>query len=113
MLAPSISATLGQTPRASRAALPHSTQVQAGRRCLISAEKHGCAWTGGFPMAAVMLIPVLTFGCALLAAAGMPAGACAQVSEPQSAGATVAHTVEATAVIEAVDQQRREVLIRG
>jgi hypothetical protein len=64
-------------------------------------------------MAAATLMPVLTFGCALLATQGNPSAAFAQAAELQAAGATVAHTVEATAVVEAVDQQRREVLIRG
>ncbi len=64
-------------------------------------------------MAVASLMPVLTFGCALLVTQGKPSAAFAQAAESQPAGATVAHTVEATATVEAVDQQRREVLIRG
>ena len=64
-------------------------------------------------MAAATFVPALIIGCALLAASGIPSAAFAQAAELQPMGATVAHTVEAIAVIEAVDPQRREVLIRG
>jgi hypothetical protein len=64
-------------------------------------------------MAAATFVPALIIGCALLAALGIPSAAFAQAAEPQPTGATVAHTVEATGIVEAVDQQRREVLIRG
>ena len=45
--------------------------------------------------------------------AGKTLGHICPSSHSQPAGAAVAHTVEATATVEAVDQQRREVLIRG
>ena len=51
------------------------------------------------------LIPVLTVGCALLAAQGMATEAVAQATEAQPAGAVVAHTTEAVVTVEAVDQR--------
>ena len=59
------------------------------------------------------LIPVLTVGCALLAAQGMATEAVAQATEAQPAGAVVAHTTEAVVTVEAVDQQSREIKLRS
>jgi hypothetical protein len=63
------------------------------------------------------LIPFLSLGCALLAAQGVPStafGQAAQSTPPQSApGAMVAWTAELVATVESVDQQSREVLLRG
>ena len=59
------------------------------------------------------LIPVLTVGCALLAAQGMATEAAAQAPEAQPAGAVVVHTTEALVTVETVDQTSREVVLRG
>jgi hypothetical protein len=59
------------------------------------------------------LIPVLTVGCALLAAQGMATEAVAQAPEAQPAGAAVVHTTEALVTVESVDQTSREVVLRG
>lgn len=63
------------------------------------------------------LIPFLTtLGCALLAAQGLPSDAFGQAAQPaqqQPPDVTVAWTTETTATVESVDQQSREVLLRG
>ena len=64
-------------------------------------------------MTVTRLIPVLTVGCALLAAHGVAPGALAQAPPGQPEGAVVAHTAEALVTVEAVDRTSREVVLRG
>jgi hypothetical protein len=59
------------------------------------------------------LLPSLALGCALLAAQGLASGAFGQAAQRQPPGVTVAWTSEAVATVESVDQQAREVLLRG
>jgi hypothetical protein len=59
------------------------------------------------------LVPVLAVGCALLAAPGMPSEAFGQAAQRQQPDVTVAWTTEIVATVESVDQQSREVLLRG
>lgn len=63
-------------------------------------------------MNTVKLVPFLTIGCTLLGTQAMPSPAFAQ-AQRQPPGAAVAYTTEAAAIVESVDQQARQVVLRG
>lgn len=59
----------------------------------------------------VRLMPILAVSGALMAAQAVSSGAIAQSRQPQ--GAAVAYTTEAVATVVSIDQQARNVLLRG
>ena len=64
----------------------------------------------------VRLIPIITLGCALLAAPGIspPAfGQAPQPAQPSSTGTTVVWTTEMRATVESIDHTTRHVVLRG